>query len=1008
MSFMNQNASQKFLLRFFLCFILFGNAWIENTQAQMVYIPDSMFKVILTGLGFGSCIIGDSIDSSCPSVANRTLLDVSNFNIHDLQGIQAFGNLRSLSCNDNQLANLPALPIRLTDLSCFANQLTSLPNLPDSLRVLECMNNQLTSLPALPITLTYLRCSENLLTALPILPTSLQVLRCYNNQISTLPALPNSLIELDCWNNMIGSLPSLPNSLQTLSCGGNNLVILPPLPGSLLSLFCGANPLVSLPTLPDSLIFISCHATPITSLPDLPASLRSLWCHQNQLTVLPLLPNSLSTLDCSGNQLTYIPELPDSLYAFWCQSNLNLFCLPELKQITNLNFWNTPIACLPNYGNVTNSTPLLSSLPLCGVFNTNGCNSYYNISGKSYFDVSPNCSFNSGDVEQRNVHILLYKNGTLIQQAYTGEGGLYSFDVSDSLGAYTVQLDTSHIPFTVLCPASATYQDTITSTDSLFYNNDFALTCKSGFDVGAWSIEGMGFTPGRVSLVKIQVGDLSNFYGANCANGISGTVVVTINGGVNYIGPASGALVPNASGNTLTYVVPDFGDVNIFSSFNIVVATDTSAALGSQVCFTISIPAIPGDHNLSNNILNHCFTIRGSYDPNEKVVYPPGNIDPSGDKWLTYTIHFQNTGTAAAEHIYITDTLDQNLDLLTFQLLAYSHQPLVQILEGGVTHFNFPNINLPDSNSSEPLSHGFIKYKIKFKDSLSIGTQIQNTAYIYFDFNSPVETNTTLNTLDICITNSQNINASICDDSFYNFNGQFLTQAGIYTDTILSSFGCDSVVSLVLQILPTADTNVIDILCVGDTYNFNGQSLSVPGNYVDTLLSSTGCDSVIALQLSLSQADTSVTMSGGTLSSIVIGSIYQWIDCITGNPIPGGNAQIFQPSASGIYALVITQNNCTDTSSCYPVIVSGISKGELNTGVTIFPNPTKEAITVFSVQFKVEKIELFSLIGERLYEKACIGNCNEESVDVSPLSVGIYFVKVSTEKGIATFKVVKE
>jgi hypothetical protein len=54
---------------------------------------------------------------------------------------------------------------------------------------------------------------------------------------------------------------------------------------------------------------------------------------------------------------------------------------------------------------------------------------------------------------------------------------------------------------------------------------------------------------------------------------------------------------------------------------------------------------------------------------------------------------------------------------------------------------------LPDSTSNEPLSHGSVTYKIKIKQNLPEGTQIKNTAYIYFDFNAPVITNTTLNTI---------------------------------------------------------------------------------------------------------------------------------------------------------------------------------------------------------------------------------------------------------------------
>ena len=63
--------------------------------------------------------------------------------------------------------------------------------------------------------------------------------------------------------------------------------------------------------------------------------------------------------------------------------------------------------------------------------------------------------------------------------------------------------------------------------------------------------------------------------------------------------------------------------------------------------------------------------------------------------------------------------------------------------------FNLSNINLPDSVNDEPNSHGYVQYKIKRKGNLPVGTQIRNTAYIYFDFNAPVVTNTTVNTLTI-------------------------------------------------------------------------------------------------------------------------------------------------------------------------------------------------------------------------------------------------------------------
>ncbi|MBL0343509.1 MAG: T9SS type A sorting domain-containing protein [Bacteroidetes bacterium] len=109
---------------------------------------------------------------------------------------------------------------------------------------------------------------------------------------------------------------------------------------------------------------------------------------------------------------------------------------------------------------------------------------------------------------------------------------------------------------------------------------------------------------------------------------------------------------------------------------------------------------------------------------------------------------FQNTGNAPAQHIVITDTLDSKLQEATFTYLGSSHDPFTQIV-GNVVKFNFPNINLPDSTNDEPNSHGYVQYKVKIDQGLLLGQIIENNAAIYFDFNAPVITNTTLTTIVI-------------------------------------------------------------------------------------------------------------------------------------------------------------------------------------------------------------------------------------------------------------------
>ncbi|MBK7966792.1 MAG: T9SS type A sorting domain-containing protein [Bacteroidetes bacterium] len=201
------------------------------------------------------------------------------------------------------------------------------------------------------------------------------------------------------------------------------------------------------------------------------------------------------------------------------------------------------------------------------------------------------------------------------------------------------------------------------------------------------------------------------------------------------------------NGDTLLYSIPDFGAVNFYNDFRFLVQTDTLAQLNDQVCFNVLVTPVAGDNNPANNYYSHCFTVVNSYDPNDKQVSPTGLTDTSLYD-LTYTIRFQNTGNAPAQHVYVLDTLDQNIDESTFQLLAYSHEPQIQII-GKRVRFNFPNINLPDSVNNEPMSHGYVQYRVRRNESLPIGTQIQNTAYIYFDFNPPVQTNTTLNEIGV-------------------------------------------------------------------------------------------------------------------------------------------------------------------------------------------------------------------------------------------------------------------
>lgn len=145
-----------------------------------------------------------------------------------------------------------------------------------------------------------------------------------------------------------------------------------------------------------------------------------------------------------------------------------------------------------------------------------------------------------------------------------------------------------------------------------------------------------------------------------------------------------------------------------------------------------------------------CHENRASFDPNDKQGFPRGvgneHYIPKGQE-LSYQIRFQNTGTDTAFNIVVLDTLSNLLDLSSLRIGASSHPFTYNLLGEGVLQFNFPNIMLPDSNINEPLSHGFVQFKIAPKPNLPNNAVVENSAAIYFDFNAPVLTNQTRHTI---------------------------------------------------------------------------------------------------------------------------------------------------------------------------------------------------------------------------------------------------------------------
>ncbi|MCC6600397.1 MAG: hypothetical protein IT223_06955, partial [Crocinitomicaceae bacterium] len=126
----------------------------------------------------------------------------------------------------------------------------------------------------------------------------------------------------------------------------------------------------------------------------------------------------------------------------------------------------------------------------------------------------------------------------------------------------------------------------------------------------------------------------------------------------------------------------------------------------------------------------------------------------------------------------------------------------------------------------------------------------EGTYQAFLQTSSGCDSTVTLNlTVNSTIYSNQSVH--ICQGETYSFNGNELSQQGQYEATFLSTGGCDSIVTLDLDVLPVYNESINETICQGASYSFGGTSYSNNGAYEHTFQSATGCDSTVTLFLTV-------------------------------------------------------------------------------------------------------------------------------------------------------------
>ncbi|MDP4596802.1 MAG: T9SS type A sorting domain-containing protein [Crocinitomicaceae bacterium] len=394
--------------------------------------------------------------------------------------------------------------------------------------------------------------------------------------------------------------------------------------------------------------------------------------------------------------------------------------------------------------------PIPTNIP----FNCNSQSPTFCYGGFVFCDANGNGVMNVGEAPIAGAQVQLFTqpNSTTSVTVYTDSTGYFSY-----CGPFS---GTSNIILAQVSPTWLIYNGFTGSTSYTSLQGFVTAQVQPGMiavncggtttapcaDLWTTVTPWIGYYQNSTAYIKINWGS----YGP----GIIGnyTLSFTYPAGVSPI--LSSIQNPNytISGNTITWNLNSAA--SSFSNYDVILFSVPGGLInGAQHFFTSSIAPTGatidcGTYNNTGSLLQ---ILGNSYDPNDKNAstdymnenYPLGYLDAFIDDALTYTIRFQNTGTAPAQNIYIIDTLSAQLDWSSFTLLEATHPIQVINLGNGIMRFEFNQIWLPDSTSNEPQSHGHLTYRISENANNPIMSTIENTAYIYFDWNDPIITNTT-------------------------------------------------------------------------------------------------------------------------------------------------------------------------------------------------------------------------------------------------------------------------
>jgi hypothetical protein len=258
--------------------------------------------------------------------------------------------------------------------------------------------------------------------------------------------------------------------------------------------------------------------------------------------------------------------------------------------------------------------------------------------------------------------------------------------------------------------------------------------------------------------------------------------------------------------------------------------------------------------------------------------------------------------------------------------------------------------------------------------------------------------------------------ATICLGDSILFGMNYLKNAGLYTYSTNTNNVCDSTLVLDLSIATEKRDSINTTICFGDSVLFGSTFYKGAGIYSDTMLSFNGCDSISFLNLTVSSPiNDSVKVVNDSLIAIETGQNYQWFTCDTMfnlSPIAGANLRYYLATNRGFYAVEIDNNNCVVTSDCYQSNFSTSTERYIETAseLKVYPNPTKGTVSILlPTATKRYLLSIIDINGRHVFSRTSeLNGHRKEEINLESLPKGVYFLQISSKDSKYVEKIILE